>query len=858
MPFHRHFPSLVAPACLAALFALAAAARPASAQSADTGFAPTPNRTVNAIGVQADGRVLVGGRFTTIDGTTRNGIARLNADGSLDAGFDPDAGGITNHNVHRILAQPDGKILVGGDFSGMGASQSHLVARLDADGSVDPGFVPDVETIGGDNIVYGMAVQADGKVLLGGRLTALFDTPFGPQSGPMGVVRLNADGSRDESYRPRVTSDTFIDGDIRAMAMQADGKLVIAGTFGNVDEQPRKGLARLNADGSLDDSFKVDIDGGWIDEMVAQPDDRIVLGGRFLYVGDVRRNNLARLNADGSVDAGFDPFPDDEVFGIAVQPDGRVLVGGSFTHVGGQARGNLARLEAGGGIDASFDPGVDGRVGPVAVQPDGQIVIGGGILALPDGGFTAVGGQPRSGLARLHADGAVDAGFANAGANGHVYAMAAQADGKTIVGGAFTTIGAQPRRGTARLNADGSVDAGFRDPGVIGTVYAAAVQPDGKLLIGGNFTQVGTQARSYLARLDADGIVDADFVDADVHGAVHALAVQADGKVLIGGEFTAVGVQPRGYLARLNADGSLDEGFVDPAANEKVLVLVAQADGRLVAGGRFTQIGGQARHYLARLDANGRLDADFADIDANDQVSALAVQADGKLVIGGNFSEIGTQARNHVARVDADGHLDDGFGDPGFSSTVSALAVQADGRILVGGWFTSVGSASRRALARLDTDGRLDPAFADVGVNGGWIHALALQAEGRLLVAGNITAIGAQPARFVGRIVLPEAAAQSLDLDGAAATWRRAGAAPEFDAPPLLYVCADGDGCTALGAMTRVADGWRRGNVALPSGASRLRAVGRTGGGYRGASQGLVDSVRRVWRDDRIFADGFD
>jgi uncharacterized delta-60 repeat protein len=411
---NRHFPSLFMPLCAAVLLIVAPCMQPASARQVDAGFAPNPDDTVHAIAVQADGRIVIGGLFRHVDGSIRNRLARLNADGSLDADFDPGAGGLLRDVIYSVLVQPDGKILFGGNYFGLGTGRAEGVLRLNPDGSKDDSFVGSIHCANDDDGVYAMVLQPDGKVLVGGKLSAMFETPFGSQPEPMGVVRLNPDGSRDESWRPELTTDTFIDGDIFALALQADGKLVVTGNFTSIDKQPRMHIARLNADGSLDAGFIVDMGNGWVTDLAVQADGRILLGGMFVYVNGVRRNNLARLNPDGSIDTGFDPFPDLDVHGLALQANGKILVGGSFTHIGGKVRNHIARLNADGSLDAGFDYDANGRVGHMAVQPDSRILVTSGDWLAPGiAGFTMINGLPRNGIARLDAgdDGIFSNGF---------------------------------------------------------------------------------------------------------------------------------------------------------------------------------------------------------------------------------------------------------------------------------------------------------------------------------------------------------------------------------------------------------------------------------------------------------------
>ena len=209
----------------------------------------------------------------------------------------------------------------------------------------------------------------------------------------------------------------------------------------------------------------------------------------------------------------------------------------------------------------------------------------------------ALAGYPA--LAR--AQSAVD-GF-DPGANGVVYAVAVQADGKILVGGLFTTLGGAPRNNIGRLNADGSIDTSF-NPGASNSVVALAVQPDGKILAGGWFTTLGGAPCTYIGRLNTDGSLDASF-NPGANNAVFAVAVQTDGRILLGGNLTTLGGVPRNWIGRLNADGSLDTSF-NPRAGGVVDTLAVQADGKIVVGGSFTMLGGGGAGTAPRLNI-GRL-----------------------------------------------------------------------------------------------------------------------------------------------------------------------------------------------------------------------------------------------------------
>lgn len=368
-----------------------------------------------------------------------------------------------------------------------------------------------------------------------------------------------------------------------------------------------------------------------------------------------------------------------------------------------------------GSVDA-FNPDVGvPYVLSAIVQPDGKIVIG--------GAFSSVGGTARNNVARLNADGSVDTTFnPGTGVNGAVHCLAVQVDGKILIGGRFTSINGQARNNIARLNADGGVDATF-NPGTGANnapgdpyVLSIVVQMDGKILLGGAFTSVNGQVRNHIVRLNADGSVESTATFDPGTGAdsdVSSMAVQADGKILIGGSFDAVNGQLRNNLAALNSNGSVDTTFNPFNPNTgvigSVLCLAVQADGKiLLGGGDILQIAGAS---IARLNADGSLDTTFnpgtGATGGNIFVESLAVQADGKILLGGYFNAVNGQGRPHIARLNADGSVEStATFNPrhGASDIVESVSLQADGRILLGGWFTSVDDTARNRIARLVND----------------------------------------------------------------------------------------------------------------------------------------------------------
>lgn len=345
-----------------------------------------------------------------------------------------------------------------------------------------------------NDAVSALAVQQDGKVLLGGWFTRV-----GGQDRNR-LARVNADGSLDRSF------NVAVDGyDVNAFAIQSSGKILVGGSFSKIGGQERNGFARLNPDGTVDSTFGALVGyDSFVSVLVIQPDGKIIVGGRFNEIGGLERSNIARLNADGSVDQDFNPgvsssdaFDRGTVLAVGLQPDGKIVIGGNFASVAGRQRNNIARLNADGSLDPDFDPNADSPVMAVAVQATGHVILG--------GLFDQVGGQTRHKIARVNRNGTLDTSFDMIAAASNVSALQVQPDGKIIVAGAFARMGGEPRNGLARLNADGSLDRGFKpvmdDGTTLGNVSAVVVQGNGHIVVGGIFTAVDGQERNNVARI---------------------------------------------------------------------------------------------------------------------------------------------------------------------------------------------------------------------------------------------------------------------------------------------------------------------------------------------------------------------
>lgn len=393
----------------------------------------------------------------------------LAAPPALDASLNPKlantSSGDKSVTVQSAVQQADGKIVIVGQFTSVNGVARRNIVRLNADGTVDAGFDPNPNRT--SSALNGVLIQTDGKLVVHGEFANFQPNNVGAPVSRSFIARLHTDGTVDESL------DLGVDGRVTSAALQSDGKLVIAGTFTRVKGTRRAGIARIAPDGTLDETFNPNPNES-VDCVALQPDGKILLGGIFTTLrpndalSATPRLQIARVNSMGDLDTAFDPAADGGVHSIAVQADGKILVGGLFGNFSPNGastptpRERFARLNADGTVDAGFRAGLFGIPAssiPVsayssAVQADGKFLVAGPFEEYRQD--TTVGSSPlvaQRGLLRFDASGAIDADF-NAGLNDSAFGISLQGDGSILPAGRFTKLTGSTRLGIGRLKND--------------------------------------------------------------------------------------------------------------------------------------------------------------------------------------------------------------------------------------------------------------------------------------------------------------------------------------------------------------------------------------------------------------------
>ena len=767
----------------------------------DASFNPGANAGVTSLALQTDGKILAGGYFSLLGGQSRNGIGRLNADGRVDPTFNPGINPGPNSRVTSLALQTDGKILVGGYFTTLGGQSRTNVGRLNNSSAATQNMSFD-----GATLVW----------MRGGSSPEVGRTTFEYSSDGNSWTSLGA-GSRIPGGWQLAGLALPINTTFRARGYATGGgesSWFVESYLGPpvVYQQPTS--VTNNAGATAQFSVRAAGSGPltyqWRANGLNLTDGTHVSGAATASLtvsnvlhADVAGYSVVIANAAGSATSAvvtltlIDPV-------INLQP---ASPGGNL-NLGDTASFNVV---ATGTPPLDYQWRKDG--GPLAGATQSSLTLTnlhGADAGIYDVVVSNPWGSTTSTPALLPLNLTVPDAF-NPGADESVFALAPQPDAKILIGGLFKLLGGESRSSIGRLNADGTVDTSFSGGANLGYgfVLSFALQGDGKILVGGFFDTLGGQSRNNLGRLNADGTLDMSFNPGADNG-VNSLSVQADGKILVGGGFSRLGGQVRNCIGRLNADGTLDASF-NPGADSAVSSLSVQADGKILVGGGFTTLGGLSRKGIGRLYADGTVETSF-NPGVDYRVLALALQADGKIVVGGDFSTLGGQNRKRIGRLNADGALDASF-NPGADYLVSSLALQADGKILVGGGFSTLGGQSRQNLGRLNVDGTVDASF-NPGTDD-LVHSVVVQGGGKILVGGNFNTLGGQNRAHIGRLNNPDAATQSLTFDGAALIWIRGGASPEvwrttFESSP------DGLSWTSIGAGSRIPGGWQLGGLSLP------------------------------------------
>ncbi len=394
-------------------------------------------------------------------GTTPEGyIARLNTDGTLDSSFLSGSVGSGEDGafgpVNSIICQTDGRIMVGGSFSTVDDSDRNNIARLLGNGALDTSFNPGPGANGPVNAlaetfintVMNGVTNGARRVYVGGAFTSI----AGVSSA--GIARVDADFAdhvNDGSVDSTFSVGTGLDGQVYAIAVYPTnsiyaGKVLVGGSFQHYNGIGVTNFVRLNVDGSMDTNFDNNLGvgpNGIVQSIAIQLDGNILVGGSFTSFNNTNAAYIVRLLSNGTIDPGFSGGANQAVQGIVIQPDNRILLVGQFSAADGVLRNGITRLLPTGATDPNinFGSGANGDVDAMVIQPTNNTIVIGGT-------FSEYDGQPDNNIVRIYGGSETGSGqFQFTAANYYVHES-----------GSFANITIQRTGGTSGTNADGSGD----------------------------------------------------------------------------------------------------------------------------------------------------------------------------------------------------------------------------------------------------------------------------------------------------------------------------------------------------------------------------------------------------------------
>jgi uncharacterized delta-60 repeat protein len=637
---------------------------------------------------QPDGKIIVGGSFVAFNNQPRRYIFRLNTDGTEDTSFYTTlctTTGISGGLVYSLSLQDNGKILIGGNFTSLNGTPRNRLIRVNGDGTEDTTFNNNLGT-GFNSTVASTCIVSGDKIVVGGYFTGFNGNVRNR------IVSLYNDGTEDSNFYANSISGT--NGGIKHIFKQQDEKLLLSGVFTKYSIYDRKYMTRITQDGFDDTSFNtnINISGGlnnYVNKTIVY-DNKIISVGAFTKFKNIPRGRIVILNDDGTedityyndickyIDASTYGF-NQEVLGVNTSTYApEIILYGSFTNLNSASyigivkyntvtkqlkRVQQINLPTGFGL-------VNGnKCNGVGVQSNGNMIIVGTYAIYNDN-------VRRSIVCIDKYCNEIESFYTNIGTTFYygINCIEVQPDDKILLG-----AGSSITKRLMRLNADGTPDTTFNSnlgTGFSSDVYAIKIQDDGKILVGGDFSSFNGLAQYGIIRLNSDGTADTTFNanTSDAYG-VLSLAIQSDNKILVGmASTTSYNSVTCQSLIRLNSDGTEDNTFTKQILGDIYFTYIrdikVQADGKILLAFNQMSIGSSSMQYgMLRLNSNGTIDNTFLTNIGNASASevfnpviySMQIQDDGKIIVGGGFGTFNGKSRHALIRLNSDGTEDTSF-----------------------------------------------------------------------------------------------------------------------------------------------------------------------------------------------------
>jgi uncharacterized delta-60 repeat protein len=626
-------------------------------QTIEENFNPIVQKTsqIYSHSVQSDGKILVSGDITSVDSLVSGSIARLNKDGSLDKSFSAmglpscEIDGIhtlgdtlvlaTSYQGYAWLLKINGRVI----FSRTDWFRAYFIGSKILAQKND--FTLALYNLNGqqdnsfevssyDGYINDIEILDDNKLLIAGDFKKINDIEVN------GIARLNSNGSRDNSFDAGSGADLYITN----LAVDAKKRILVCGYFSNFNSiSAPNGIIRLNNNGSVDTQFNLSDIAGLINLYVT--DIAITEDTLALVVG--RKNDINKLfkvKADGSIDNNF-AVSDYKTYSRSIKItnlDSLIAITGSFSYVNDTLQTGYCLVNSHGEVKRNIHPflGTTPYIYGGYRQDDGKLLI--------YGDFIAVNGNLKRNFARLNPNGSLDDFDPQLGVNYTIYKMIQIPGKKFIVSGYFPSYG---NRRILKLNGDGSINSSLTvdipcsTTAVIDFIYKP-LKNGFELIVGGDFTMVNSINKNYLVKIDSLGNLITSFNPGNiVESVVNKIDTLDDGSLIIGGN---------GFLRFMDANASNYE-FRKDDLNELITAVNTELKDTILAGG----FNSNTPSVLYQIDKSGIIIDDHSlSITSNDGViHDILVLKNKEIFIGGRFTKFNSFDQQGFIKVNLDGNV---------------------------------------------------------------------------------------------------------------------------------------------------------------------------------------------------------
>jgi uncharacterized delta-60 repeat protein len=668
--------------------------------------------------------LFLGGNFNSYQTPPAVRIVKIQPNGLIDPTFittgssDNATSGLSGNALQADI-QPDGKIIVTYEGLSYTGQSSFRVVRINQNGSRDTTYA--IGTGFSNANARTLKCQTDFKTIFGGDFTT-----WSGASVPR-IIRVNSSGSRDTTFN----AGTGPNASVYGVDVQSDGKVVAVGTFSSYSGSTRNYITRINANGTVDNTFNIGTGFNSPSNVIKiTGDGKILVGGDFqTYSGSVfgSNNRIVRINSDGTRDTTFNIGTgfNSTVSNLFLQNDSKILVIGAFTTYSGSTVNRIVRLNSDGTRDTTFNMGSGLNTWRSSTDAGGIGQASNGTIYV-NGAFATYSGSMVNGIIGLNNDGTINNTFNTSGSTiGYSttdistnYGSFLVISGSSVITiGSFTSYRSIPTNGIISLTPSGNRSSQFNTGiGFNSPPFFSLDTQDGSILFSGFFTLYNNfTVNSGIIKLTSSGSRDTTFNPGTNNFTVYSGYLTGSQYVLAGNSSTYSGSAVN-RIVRVNSNGTRDTTFNSgTGANNVIYTISSQSDGKIIAGGAFTSYSGSSNNNIVRINPDGTKDTTFnIGTGLNNPPYDLKIQSDQKIIVVGAFSTYSgsISGQDRIIRLNSNGTKDTTFNiGTGFNGSPAGIFLQSDGKIIVVGSFTTYRGSSSNRIVRINPDGTRDTTF---------------------------------------------------------------------------------------------------------------------------------------------------